>query len=207
MTHLGKLLWKSRLKERITCYTIARGMGYTNTNKGARKYLRWERGEEYPAKEQLQQLIQVMKLNPKQVQKAVERDRRDYEKWLDEPIPITLVVRMTAGFYVDVEVPENLSPEEAEEWAREYARKANLRVCLVKSRRESIYFDKNGDVEFIIPERPYMMIKGRPFGFGLLRNSETITPRSPRPDHPLCKRGGSTLIKDRTSPEERGADS
>ncbi|MFX0195845.1 MAG: hypothetical protein ACFFCW_06970, partial [Candidatus Hodarchaeota archaeon] len=45
VTHLGKLLWKSRFEKRITCYAIARGMGYTNTNKATRKYLRWERGE------------------------------------------------------------------------------------------------------------------------------------------------------------------
>lgn len=188
MTHLANLLWNSRFEKRITCYTIARGMGYTNTNKGARKYLRWERGEEYPEKQELEKLIKLMKLNLKQVERAVERDRKDFEKWLDEPIPMTLVVRMMPAVYVDVKAPENLSPEEAEEWAREYARKANLRVCLVKSRRESIYFDKNGEVEFTIRERPHMMMGGRRFGFGLSRNSETITPHSPRPDHPFSKR-------------------
>lgn len=188
MTHLANLLWESRFKKRITCNVIARGIGYVNTNKGVRKYLRWERGEEYPEEEQLNQLIQVMKLDPIEVEKAVTQDLRDYERWLDEPVPMTLVVRMMAGFYVDVKVPETLSPEEAEEWAREYARRANLRVCLVKSRRESVYIDKNAEVEFIIPERPCMMMKGRPFGFGLLRDSETITPHSPKPDHPLSKR-------------------
>lgn len=188
MTHLANLLWESRFKKRITCNVIARGIGYVNTNKGVRKYLRWERGEEYPEEEQLNQLIQVMKLDPIEVEKAVTQDLRDYERWLDEPVPMTLVVRMMAGFYVDVKVPETLSPEEAEEWAREYARRANLRVCLVKSRRESVYIDKNAEVEFIIPERPHMMMKRRPFGFGLLRDSETITPHSPKPDHPLSKR-------------------
>jgi len=188
MTHLANLLWETRFKKRITCAIIARGFGYTNTNKGARKYFKWERGEEYPKEEQLDQLVRVMRMNPKQVQNAVERDRRDYQEWLDEPIPMTLVVRLMPALYVDVRVPKNLSPEEAEKWAAEYARKAYLRVVLVKSRRESIYISKNGEVEFTIPERPCMLTKGRPFGFGLLRNSETITPHSPRPDHPLSKR-------------------
>ena len=188
MTHIGHLLWNFRFKNKITCAVIARGLGYTNTNKGIRKYLGWERGDEYPEEEQLHQLVQVMKLDPKKVENAVARDQRDYEKWLDEPIPMTLVVRLMSCVYIDVDVPENLSPEEAAAFASEYARKANLRVCLVKSRRESVYFSSNGEVEFTIRERPHTMMGGRRFGFRLSRNSETITPHSPRPDHPLSKR-------------------
>lgn len=187
MTSLARLLWNFRFKNKITCAVIARGLGYRNVNKGARKYLQWERAEGYPEEKQLQQLIRVMKLDPKEVEKAIEQDQRDYEKWLDEPIPITLVVRLMSCVYVDVDVPENLSPEEAIEFARQYARRTHLRVTLVKSRRESVYFDKNGDVEFIIRERPCIMMKGRRFGFVLSRDS-TISPHSPRPDHPLAKR-------------------
>ena len=188
MTHIGNLLWKSRFKNNVRFKVIVRGLGYTNTNKGARKYLRWERGEEYPERQELEKLIQVMKLKPKQVEEAFERDRRDYERWLEEPIPLTLVVRLMSCVYVDVNVPENLSPEEAEGWAREYARKANLRVCLVKSRKTSVYFSANGQAEFIIPERPLMKMKGRRFGFRLSRDCGTITPHSLRPDHPLSRR-------------------
>lgn len=188
MTHLARLLWNFRFKNKITSEVIARGLGYTNTNKGIRKYLGWERGEEYPKEEQLHQLIHVMKLDPKKVEKAVERDQRDYEKWLDEPIVMTLVVRLMSCVYIDVDIPKNLSPEEAENHASKYARKANLRVCLVKSHRESVYFDKNGEVEFTHHERPSMTMGGRRFGFGLSRNSETISPHSLKPDHPLSKR-------------------
>ena len=38
MTHLGKLLWEFRFKERITCEAIAYGLGYSAA-KGARKIL------------------------------------------------------------------------------------------------------------------------------------------------------------------------
>ena len=100
---------------------------------------------------------------------------------------MNLVVRLMSCVYVDVNVPENLSPEEAEEFARQYARRTHLRVTLVKSRRESVYFDKNGEVEFTHHERPYMMMGGRRFGFGLSRNSETISPHFPRRNHPLSK--------------------
>jgi hypothetical protein len=80
MTHLGKLLWNSRFEKGLTLGEIAQGLGYS-LSKGTRKYLEWERENKCPGKEELDRLIQVMKLNPKQVQKAVERDRRDYEKW------------------------------------------------------------------------------------------------------------------------------
>jgi hypothetical protein len=109
MTHLGKLLWNSRFEKRITCYTIARGMGYTNMNKGARKYLRWERGEGYPEKEELNTLTQVMKLDRKQVQKAVERDRRDYEPQRDELIHMFFPVRLVPCGHADSEVPKEAS--------------------------------------------------------------------------------------------------
>jgi hypothetical protein len=109
MTHLGELLWNSRLKKKITCYTIARGMGYTNTNKGARKYLRWERGEDYPEKEELDKLIQVMKLNLKEVEEAVERDKRGYEPQRDEPIHIFFPARVVPCADDDSEVPKEVS--------------------------------------------------------------------------------------------------
>lgn len=122
MTHLGELLWKSRLKKKITCYTIARGMGYANTNKGARKYLRWERGEDYPEKEQLDQLIQVMKLNPKQVQSAAERDKREYEPQRDEPINIFFPARVVPCAHDDSEVPKEASLKIS-------ARRNKRRIC------------------------------------------------------------------------------
>ena len=186
MTHIGYLLRNFRFKNKITCKVIALGLGDTNTNKGARRYLEWERGEGYPKKEELEKLFQVMRLDPQKVEEVVKQDQQDYEKWLDEPIPMTLVVRLMAC--VDVDVPENLSPDEVIEFAREYARKANLRVCLVKSRRGSVYFDKNGDVEFTIRESLHMMMGRRRFGFRLSQNSETITPCSVSPNHPLSKR-------------------
>lgn len=109
MTHLGKLLWKSRFEKRNTCYTIARGMGYTNTNKGARKYLRWERGEDYPEKEQLEQLVRVMKLNPKGVEEAVGLDKREYEPHRDEPIHVFFPLRIVPCADDDSEGPKEAS--------------------------------------------------------------------------------------------------
>jgi len=34
MTHLSRLLWNFRFKNKITCEVIARGLGYANMNKG-----------------------------------------------------------------------------------------------------------------------------------------------------------------------------
>ncbi len=164
MTRLSKLLYKSRFEKGLTLGEIARGLGYS-VNKGTRKYLEWERGEEYPEEEKLRELIRVMELDPKEVKKAVEQDRRDYEKWLDEPIPMTLVVRIMPAVYADVKVPENLSPEEAEEWACQYARKEKRMVCLVLSRRESVWIDEQGEISSRAAGRPFMSIGGKRFSF------------------------------------------
>jgi hypothetical protein len=187
MTHLSRLLWKSRWKKRITLEEIARGLGYS-VSKGTRKYLAWERGEQYPEKQQLQQLIKVMKLNRKQVERTVEYDRSDYEKWLDEPIPMTLVVRIIPGVYASPKVPENLSPEEAEKWACQYARKEKRKACLVLSRRESVWINEQGEIYSRTAGRPFMMVGGRRFCLGLLGDSEMVGFHVVKPDHPLCER-------------------
>lgn len=158
MTHLANLLWKSRFEKGLTLGEIAQGLGYS-ANKGTRKYLEWERGEEYPEEEKLHQLVRVMELEPKEVEKAVEQDRREYEEWLDEPIPMKLVVRAIPGFYASAEVPENLSPEEAEKWACQYARKKKKMVCLVLSRRESVWIDEQGEIYSRTAGEPFMTIK------------------------------------------------
>ena len=105
MNHLARLLWNSRFEKRLTLTAIARGVGYS-VSKGTRKYLEWERGEEYPEEEKLHELVRVMELDPKEVQKAVERDRRDYEKRRDEPIHMVFPVRLVPCAHANAEVPK-----------------------------------------------------------------------------------------------------
>ena len=105
MNHLARLLWNSRFEKRLTLTAIARGVGYS-VSKGPRKYLEWERGEEYPEEETLHELVRVMELDPKEVQKAVERDRRDYEKRRDEPIHMVFPVRLVPCAHANAEVPK-----------------------------------------------------------------------------------------------------
>ena len=59
-----------------------------------------------------------------------------------------LVVRLMACVYSSIVLPEGITtPEQAEAWACEFAREHRLRVCLVVSRRLSVWIDRSGGVE------------------------------------------------------------
>ena len=75
-----------------------------------------------------------------------------------------------AAVYVRHPIPvEVTTPEEAEAWAREFARQHHCRVCLVVSRRISVWIDAQGQVEArteATPDNtniPFMVVKGRLF--------------------------------------------
>jgi hypothetical protein len=73
-----------------------------------------------------------------------------------------------ACVYQRFELPENArSPEAAEAYAACLARERKLMVCLVQSRRLSVYFDNLGQVEQRleaspeVPCEPYAVIGGK----------------------------------------------
>ena len=84
-----------------------------------------------------------------------------------------LVVRLMAAVYVRKDLPaEVTTPKEAEAWARAFARQHRFRVCLVVSRRISVWIDAQGQVEARTeatlghPNLPFMQLKGRRFLLG-----------------------------------------
>ena len=72
------------------------------------------------------------------------------------------------------ELPDEVrSVEEAERYASEFARERQMRVCLVLSRRVSVWFDEQGSFQFATeavpggePNEPYMKIGGGGAGRG-----------------------------------------
>ena len=67
---------------------------------------------------------------------------------LNDQALMHLVVRLMAAVYARKALPEGITtPEEAESWACEFAREHRWRVCLVVSRRISLWIDSFGLVE------------------------------------------------------------
>jgi hypothetical protein len=98
-----------------------------------------------------------------------QKDLEDWLTWANEPIKPYLVVRLMAAVYSQLELPDEVvSVEEAERYASGFAKQHRLRVCLVLSRRVSVYFDADGSFEFASeavpggdPNQPYTRIGGR----------------------------------------------
>jgi hypothetical protein len=105
------------------------------------------------------------------VEGQTEQDRQEYlrawEAWADEPVPPCLVVKFLPAVYGTVELPDGVrTPEQAEQFACEYARRHGRPVCLAVSRRLSVWIDRDGQVEArteATPDRPnvpFMRLKG-----------------------------------------------
>jgi hypothetical protein len=108
------------------------------------------------------------------VERLIEDDNnerlRAWEQWASEPVPMCLIVRLMAAVYVRRALPTEITmPDDAEAWACGFARQHRWRVCLVLSRRWSVWIDAEGQIEARTEARPgeqnmpFMEVRGRRF--------------------------------------------
>jgi transcriptional regulator with XRE-family HTH domain len=160
-THLSNYCRNRRIERGLTPGQLARLLGYRNVNKGIRRLLRFER-EGSIKEDLLVRLAEALEIDLPIIEELIEQDRaerlRQWEAWVNEQVPMTLIVRYLPGGYGQLRLPANIATsEDAIAYARQVARKRNRRVCLVISRRLSVWIDAQGDVEATteaMPERP-----------------------------------------------------
>ena len=91
------------------------------------------------------------------VKERLER-LRWWEAWVDQPAPMQMIFRVKLTVFLSKLLPpEIISNEQAEAFACDFARQHRIRVCLVLSRRRSIWISADGEVEARIestPEQP-----------------------------------------------------
>jgi hypothetical protein len=154
-------------------------VGYRNVSKGANKIVRFER-EGRVTEELLTRLAAALHIDPPTVEGLIERDRQNYlqewEEWVNLPVPMQLIVKYIPAVYGTVDLPETVeTPEQAEAFARAYAKHNKRQVCLAVSRRLSVWIDRQGQVYARTeatpdgPNVPFMRLKGsgRTFLLGL----------------------------------------
>ena len=146
---------------------LAERVGYKNRSKGAQRVFAFEREGEIDD-DFLEKICQALELDPEGVREAMEKDRQEWEEWLNEPVPMRMIVRIMATVYSPKTIPvEITSPEEAVSYASSFARKKRLNVCLVLSRQESVWIGSDGEVtkktfaEPGIPNIPYATLGGK----------------------------------------------
>jgi hypothetical protein len=173
MTNLGSFIKAERLKHGLTLGQVARLVGYRNINKGARRIACLEQTGVARAA-LLANVAEALKLDWPTVERLAEEDRQErlraWERWVSEPVPMYMVVRLMAAVYTKHTLPCGIeTPVEAEAWACSFARQHRFRVCLVVSRRLSVWIDAEGQVEARSearpgePNVPFMQVKGRRF--------------------------------------------
>jgi transcriptional regulator with XRE-family HTH domain len=149
--HLGDYFRERRQQRGLSRGQLARLLGYRNVSKGANKISRFER-QGYVTEDLLLHLAEALGIDLPTVEDLLEKDRqerlRDWEEWVSQPVPMRLIVRYLPAVYGTVALPEGFTtPEQAEAFARDYARQHRRRVCLALSRRLSVWVNKEGRVE------------------------------------------------------------
>jgi hypothetical protein len=167
MSYLGDFFRARRVERKLTTGQLARLAGYRNLGRGSNRIHRFEAGDRI-APDLLGKLTEVLEIHPDQVRRCAAEDYNDWLTWASEPIRPHLVLRWIACVYQRVELPDDaLAPETAEAYAAGLARERKLRVCLVLSRRLSVYFDGTGQVSQRleaapdVPCAPYAVIGGK----------------------------------------------
>ncbi len=177
---LGSYCRTQRVAKGLTLGELAKAVGYKNIGQGATRLHTLETtGEIHP--DLLTRVVDVLGLDPTVVQQLIEEDHQDFLRewnaWADEPIRPHLIVKVIPGVYWKKNLPNDvLTPEAAEQYATQFAKDHASRhweVCLVLSRRESVWFDGDGHVKWRsvaqpgVPNTPYMTLGGKrgPFLF------------------------------------------
>ena len=144
--------FRQQRKERgLSLAELARHLGYKNPTKGCNKIQKFEqRGEVHT--DFLRKLADSLGIDAATVVSLIEQDRREFCKvwneWADVPISPHLVVRLIPAVYKSEPLPGSVTTlEEAEAFAAETARQWNRRACLTWSRRLSVWFGSEGNVE------------------------------------------------------------
>jgi len=170
---VGAFLKAERLKLDLSLGQLARLVGYRNLSKGARRITALEQTGMGKV-DLLLHVAEALNLDWLTVERLMEQDYQErlheWERWANEPVPMCLVVRLMAAVYVRKVLPEAVTtPEQAEAWACEFARLHRWRVCLILSRRQSLWLSADGLVEARTeakpdqPNMPFMEVGGRRF--------------------------------------------
>jgi transcriptional regulator with XRE-family HTH domain len=170
INNLGVYFREQRVQQGLTLGQLARMVGYQNLSKGANKIVRFER-EGQVTEDLLAALADALHIDLPTVEELIEQDHqerlREWEAWVSQPVPMQLIARIIPAVYSAVPLPEEVTtPEQAEAFAIEYAKENKRQVCLVLSRRLSVWIDAEGKVYGRTearpdgPNAPFMRLRG-----------------------------------------------
>lgn len=177
MKRLERHFEGERIRQEVTLNELARRCGYQNVTKGCNRIRRFEETGKID-EELLLKLAKQLGIEHSTIRELMRQDREEFvanwNAWADEPVPMKIVIRWIPAVYSGRSVPAEITTQEAAEvFASQQARHWHKKVCLVVSRRLSVWFDEQGQVNCrntAMPDddhnQPWMSIgrgKHRPF--------------------------------------------
>jgi len=165
----GKYLKEERLKKNLNTAELARLIGYKNVSKGMNRIVDLER-ENIIIPEVLAKIVKALNLDHSYVNSLVEKDKdedkKEFEKWLSEPIKMYYVMRIIPTIYLSYDLPSYIySEDEAINFVAGVAKEKHKKCCIVLSRKEKIYIDEDGEIVGKIETKygdrynPYVRVK------------------------------------------------
>lgn len=181
-SQLSRLFESLRLQRDLKPGQLAALLGASNTSKIGSLIRAFELGEPL-SNHWLQKLVAVLQPDPDDLRRCLEldqieaanqleRDRKVWESWADEPIEPFLTIRYMPAVYGVREVPKAFcSPRDnaednawartrAEEWAADELKRFRAKGFLNWSRRERTWYDKRG----LTPRRRAVFFEDRHTG-------------------------------------------
>jgi transcriptional regulator with XRE-family HTH domain len=174
VSHVSSLFRRRRVDRGLSIGQLARLLGYRNVSKGCNRIQGFEGGGKV-APDLLARLASELAITPDEIRHALGEDYRDWLAWANQPVRPHVVLRYLACVYQRIELPDDaLDPEAAELFASDLARERRFKVCLVLSRRISVWYDATGreyartEATPEMPCEPYAVIGGKrvQFDFG-----------------------------------------
>ncbi len=164
---------KARLAAKLTTGKLAALAGYKNISKCASAIQGFE-SSGWIDLERLNRLATVLALDPAEIARLSALDKKryldDWNKWADEPVQPTVILRLMAAIYNPIAIPETVKTlVDAEAFARQSAITRRMQVALIWSRRLSIYYNADGTewkrsiAQPGVINVPYIQIGGRKF--------------------------------------------
>jgi hypothetical protein len=159
---------------------LAELSGYRNRSKWAIKICNFET-EGVGDDEMVSKVIQALEIDHQEVQEAIQKDYAIWEQWADELVPMQMLLRYSGVIIVIHHMPPEITSREAAiEYAQNYAKENAVRVCLVLSRRESVWIAADGNMHISlttpgVPNIPFASVGGKQFLFNSSQDSFPFT--------------------------------
>ena len=170
--NLRQLIHHYRVSRELNFRELAELCGYKNSKKWATKICNFER-EGLGDHDMIRRLIEALQIPLDEVKKANQKDLDKYQSWLDGPLPMELLIKPLPGIYISISIPDYVnSDEKAVDLAISKSKEFNFEACLILSRRECIWFNRDGSLKFEESNeygviQPYMSAGNKQFIFKL----------------------------------------